>query len=356
MPRAAAAPTVAPRPALLVPALVVLAAALLPACTTADEQAAVREARVDGGSESVIAVRGVNVLAEPGDVVRVVNANRGPEGRRAAESTEAVSAQGDAAAGATIVHAFTAAPLEALPPLFVAAGGGVLPNAGVWGACRGGDADEAVGACPVPPIEGPTAWDGTTYWSTGAMLPTEARDVPLADDIPLGTHRLLCALHPDLFLDVVVTDDAGAPADPDAPPAPAALDEVLAAVLPATTRPDEVLIAPSTSDTALTTFHPVTIEVGVGESVTWTTTTRSPHDVVLGAEDRPDLQHSLPTDGVPDLPAGPWDGTGEIRSGFLSTDPSAPGGTSVTVTFAVPGTYTYHCRFHPTMTGTVVVG
>jgi plastocyanin len=41
-------------------------------------------------------------------------------------------------------------------------------------------------------------------------------------------------------------------------------------------------------------------------------------------------------------------------SGAFDSGAIAPGG-SFGVTFSTPGTYTYHCAFHPMMTGTVVV-
>lgn len=41
-------------------------------------------------------------------------------------------------------------------------------------------------------------------------------------------------------------------------------------------------------------------------------------------------------------------------SGAFDSGAIAPG-ASFGVTFSTPGTYTYHCAFHPMMTGTVVV-
>jgi plastocyanin len=41
-------------------------------------------------------------------------------------------------------------------------------------------------------------------------------------------------------------------------------------------------------------------------------------------------------------------------SGAFDSGAIAPGG-SFGVTFSAPGAYTYHCAFHPMMTGTVVV-
>ncbi len=72
-------------------------------------------------------------------------------------------------------------------------------------------------------------------------------------------------------------------------------------------------------------FNPATIEIGVGDSVTWTNNDGSPHTVTQS-------------------PSG---------SGFQS-GPIASGGT-FTQTFDAPGTFEYFCEFHANMTGTVVV-
>ena len=70
-------------------------------------------------------------------------------------------------------------------------------------------------------------------------------------------------------------------------------------------------------------FGPKTITISAGQSVTWTN-----NDAV---------DHTATSD------EGTWD-TGVIARG-----------ESKSITFAVPGTYTYHCTPHPFMTGTVVV-
>jgi plastocyanin len=327
---------------------------LVAGCGGGQDAGAVREVLVDGGTEALVATGDVRVRARPGDVVRITSANRGAEGL--APEGEPAGEEGHGDHGSTVVHAFVAAPPDGdpddLPPLFVEAQGGAGPNAGVWGACRGGDAAEAVGTCPVAPIDGPQGWDGRGYWSTGAMLPGEHRDIPLAADVAPGTLRLLCSLHPELAVEVVVTDDPGSPPEPVEAPTPQPPDEVE----PADPERGLVVVAPATEDTTVLAFSPATVEVQVGEEVRWVTTTRAPHDLTFGAEEAPDLQHTDPTDALPDLPDGPWDGRGTVRSGYLSTDPSAPGGTTASLTFGAPGTYDYVCRFHPAMTGTVVVG
>ncbi len=70
-------------------------------------------------------------------------------------------------------------------------------------------------------------------------------------------------------------------------------------------------------------FNPATITVQAGDSVTWTNQDAVPHTVTA--------------DG------GSFD------------EPLDASGGVATITFATPGTFTYHCTIHPSMHGTVVV-
>ena len=71
-------------------------------------------------------------------------------------------------------------------------------------------------------------------------------------------------------------------------------------------------------------FEPTQLNVAAGTEVTWTNTGKRPHTV---------------TD----------------RGGTFDTDPIAPGGRG-SVTFSVPGTYSFFCRINPgRMNGTIVV-
>jgi plastocyanin len=70
-------------------------------------------------------------------------------------------------------------------------------------------------------------------------------------------------------------------------------------------------------------FEPVTLEVPAGTTVVWTNAGSAPHTVTSD--------------------------TGAFDSGRLD-----PGGT-FSMTFDTPGTYNYHCEFHPGMQATIVV-
>jgi plastocyanin len=87
-------------------------------------------------------------------------------------------------------------------------------------------------------------------------------------------------------------------------------------------------MAPAASAGAVTisgfAFGPASISVAAGSTVTWTNQDGTAHTVT--ADD------------------------GSFDSGSL-----APGAT-FSQTFDTPGTYTYHCAIHSSMTGTVTVG
>lgn len=70
-------------------------------------------------------------------------------------------------------------------------------------------------------------------------------------------------------------------------------------------------------------FEPVTLEVSIGTTVVWTNSGSAPHTVTSD--------------------------TGVFDSGRLD-----PGGT-FSMTFDTPGTFAYHCEFHPNMRATIVV-
>jgi plastocyanin len=70
-------------------------------------------------------------------------------------------------------------------------------------------------------------------------------------------------------------------------------------------------------------FSPDTIEITAGTTVTWTNNDSAPHTVT--SDD------------------------GAFDSGDLAQ------GDSVSLTFNEPGTYTYHCTYHPNMVGTIIV-
>ena len=314
---------------------VAVLAVLVPACGNGD-----RTVDVDGGAAGIGVLGDIVVAAHPGQIVTLRHA-------------------GEVAAGAEapITHAFVG-PGDPLPPIFAQQAGGLIPTPAVWGPCRGGDPAAVVGPCPVLSAEGPEAWDGQAYWSTGAMVPSETREIPLAGDIATGDLILRCALHPSLRVVLRVGGEDGPAPDPQV-----VADEARAAVEDEGAGDDVTVTAGVKADDAyVAAFSPMTVRIPVGGTVTWRAGTRTPVDVVFGAagEDEGDnplsLSHTTPVDGRPLDADGPWDGRGELRSGFLSADATAGAAAAEwSVTFARPGTYPYASRFGDGMIGTVVV-
>ncbi len=70
-------------------------------------------------------------------------------------------------------------------------------------------------------------------------------------------------------------------------------------------------------------FQPAAITVAAGTTVTWTNFDGAPHTVSAD--------------------------NGSFDSGTIGS------GGSYSLTFTAPGTYTYHCNIHPSMTGVVYV-
>lgn len=300
-----------------------------------------REVLVDRGTADVVDLRSVVVQARPGDVVVLRSGNPG----RGRDDESPVH------------HLFTSAPADAPPPLFVTAGSGHLPNPGAWGLCRGGDAAAATTNCPVPPLEGLDAYDGKSYFSHGGLLPGETRELPLAENLPLGTYQFACAIHPGMHVDIEVVDepvaaDAASPLDTQT--AFAGLE-----MLGPSPAGDAVVVlgpTPRGVEAEVLTALPDTVHIPAGGRVTWRVGGRSPHTVELGINHPPHLADTTAEDTTPVVPAGRrWDGTGVVRSGVLSTDPSVRR-TSFSVVFTEPGIYRAFDRFHAGISTLIRVG
>lgn len=309
----------------------VVALALLAGCSS--EPAAVAVAVDAGGGDGVALLGDVVVQAEAGDVLTISH-----DGAPAPEGDEA-----------PVTHAFVGGAEDRLPPLFTPAGGGLTPNAGVWGPCAGGNAADAIGRCPVPPTTSPE-WDGRSYWATGAMLPGEKRELRLAADLPDGDVRLVCAIHPQLRVLVRTEGDVPSPAAAAVTP-----DAAVTAAHAQPSAPGRVLAGSHVEGAYVGRFVPDEVRIRAGESVTWVAGARAPVDVVFGGGDL-DLSHTTPADAAPAGNAAGWNGKGELRSGFLSADRDAGAvGSRWRVTFLRPGRYEYASRFGSAWRGVVIV-
>lgn len=119
------------------------------------------------------------------------------------------------------------------------------------------------------------------------------------------------------------TGSTSTPPAPTATTAPAATDTP--APPTATPNPNQASVHMSGAIGSFK-FNPASITIKVGTAVVWTNSTGVAHTAT-----------SDPSSAVS------WD------SGLVSP------GSTFTFTFTRPGTYTYHCNVHPSMTGTIVV-
>ena len=316
----------------LAPRCLVLAAVLLAgACSSEPAGIAVPVDR--GGGDGVAVLGDVAVAAAAGSEVTITHA-----GAPAPEDDEA-----------PVTHAFVGGADQQLPPLFTPAGGGLAPNPAVWGPCAGGSVADAVGQCPEPPTTAPQ-WDGRSYWSTGAMLPGEKRQIRLAGELPEGDLRLVCAIHPKLRVLMRTSGEAPPTSGPDVTAAGAV--EAAASQTPAA---GTVAAGVEVAGAYVGRFVPSEIRIRAGESVTWVAGGRAPVDVVFNGGDL-DLSHTAPADATAIGDAGGWHGRGELRSGFLSADSGAGAvAASWRVRFLRPGRYAYASRFGSAWRGVVIV-
>ena len=89
-------------------------------------------------------------------------------------------------------------------------------------------------------------------------------------------------------------------------------------------------------------YKPSTLEVSVGEEVTWTNNDEDIVHTVTAGEPG--------TDSVPGVSEGkPAKATGEFESGEMQT------GDEFSFTFEETGTFTYFCEIHPSMTAEISV-
>ncbi len=88
----------------------------------------------------------------------------------------------------------------------------------------------------------------------------------------------------------------------------------------------QIVTTPSKTDVMISgySFSTSPITINAGTSVVWTNKDSTPHTVTS-------------------------DSGSELSSGSLSRD------ASYAHTFSTPGTYKYHCTFHPGMKGTIIV-
>ncbi len=227
-------------------------------------------------------------------------------------------------------------------------------------------------------------FDGTGFISSGLVFGGAASTASYSVTFPKkGTYAYFCILHPGMVASVIVqTPDIGQPDNQVALDARAevarnsAMSELkaLAAASGAkqvavTSRPGGgrkfSLAISSTRDSAVgdvQQFFPASINVGVNDSIEWTSNVHTPHTVSFG--NPAELAKLIPPGGAEAIlgiaaaipPGGKYDGTGIVNSAVLGI--GFPAGTRFELAFSKAGTYQYFCFLHADqgMMGTVVVG
>jgi plastocyanin len=133
-----------------------------------------------------------------------------------------------------------------------------------------------------------------------------------------GTYTYSCMLHPGMTgVIVVYAATAGRPVPPP-PPVPTPQP---APILPPPPPPAPGVAAVTMTQGADFAFSPATLTVPLGTTVRWTNATSAPHTVTAAGFD----------------------------SGTI------PSGGTYSHTFTQAGAFSYHCAFHPNMTGTIIV-
>jgi plastocyanin len=215
------------------------------------------------------------------------------------------------------------------------------------------------------PFGSAEGFNGTSSFSTGLLEKDDSASVTFAEQ---GSYRFLCLIHPGMTLDVTV-GNAGSPtvlepgataflnAGIDLGESAAAAVEVPPPEANDGTKTWTVPTGPSvpfrTSTVDVMRFMAPQLEIGVGDTVTWSNDTGVPHTVTF-------LPGPPPADFNPFSTTKPSDefDPAEVFNGIISAAPEFGGVQTFSLTFTEPGTYTYICVLHidQGMAGVITVG
>lgn len=219
--------------------------------------------------------------------------------------------------------------------------------------------------------QGGNTYDGTQFISSGILPPGQTYSVTFTK---AGTYTYQCFLHPPEMTGVVIVQPRGTPL-PNAQgfytgsgtaDLNAILSDAMTAVKQIPYAPGSTHIAAGVAPggPAATPNHAsvlrflngdrlnlTSVTIPAGTTLTWTNLSNNePHTVTFPVAGQP--LPPLPGDPfTPPIGGSTYDGTQVTNSGVLNP------GSSYSLTFTRPGTYTYVCLFHDEfgMIGTVVV-
>jgi plastocyanin len=208
----------------------------------------------------------------------------------------------------------------------------LVPGSGKLVRQTGPDTSETVADGLMLPVALDVGPDGAFYIAMPAIGANDGTGVIMRYDVTGAAGAPMmgemaasaCAPIPEtLYTPPPAATPAGPPAATETATATATETQVATQAPPVTTQPPSSPAAGAAVTIQGFAFNPASLEISAGTTVTWTNSDAAAHTAT--ADD------------------GSWD-TGSI----------APG-ASVSHTFDTPGTYTYHCSFHPTMTATIIV-
>jgi plastocyanin len=181
----------------------------------------------------------------------------------------------------------------------------------------------------------------------GFLLPAQSFNVTFSQP---GNYTYICKIHPTMVGTVTVTNTTAPASNGTVPNATGSLP--LGSNGTSRSEPGQVFVAAGwgSGDTTVDRFGPANITVPMGTSVVWTNMhSAEPHTVTgfLGAASpsAPPAFDSSPNVG---RPPPEFEGARGVMS-------SSGQNTLFSHTFADQGTFTYVCKLHPGMVGTVVV-
>ncbi|MGH9011567.1 MAG: cupredoxin domain-containing protein [Acidimicrobiia bacterium] len=242
-------------------------------------------------------------------------------------------------------------------------------NPVVFGPCYTTEPAKPTITCPRPTAGAPE-YTGTGFWNSGVIMPTalpaeagpKTTTVKLAADIATGTYLVTCLLHPNMEhgVTVVGSDAERQSAAQVAATADKELGDLKAqgtslAIPTAGTAPTGARVTSGWSNklVAVNRFHPETVTIKAGQTVTWRVHSDwMPHTVSF----QPPFQSPAEPNAL--LPSGVKSGGkfagGESHSGIFGPPPDGLTDTFA-LTFTKAGKYPYLCLLHPGMAGTVEV-
>ena len=242
-------------------------------------------------------------------------------------------------------------------------------NPVVFGPCYTTEPAKPDVKCP-PPTAGTPEYSGKGFWNSGVIMPVplppeagpKTTTVKLGTDIAPGKYTVTCLLHPNMEhgMSVVGSDaerqspaQVAATADKELGDLKAQATSLAIPTAGPTANGADVSSGWSNKLVAVNRFHPQTVTVKVGQTVTWRVDSDwMPHTVSFQPPfQSPAEPNALKPSGVKS--GGKFAG-GESHSGIFGPPPDGLVNTFA-LTFTKAGKYSYGCLLHPGMGGTVEV-